>query len=161
MRSIVALGANLGDREAVFTLADGLLGRFVGQILARSTWIETEPLNHPTNPSLVQPMYLNGVVLLETSLTPFDILRELLRIEELLGRNRGGEVRWGPRAIDLDLICCDDLVLDTPSLKLPHPEMHNRYFVLSPMNEIWSDWVHPVLGRSVQEMLAHSFHRTS
>jgi 2-amino-4-hydroxy-6-hydroxymethyldihydropteridine diphosphokinase len=83
------------------------------------------------------------------------VLARLHAIETRLGRDRSAEAaRWRPRAIDLDLISLDGLIVERPDLRLPHPGMHERRFVLEPMAEVWADWRHPVLGMSVAEMLA-------
>lgn len=154
MRIVVALGSNLGERETALSRAISLMEEEVGQILAHSTVIETEPLNHPSNHHLVQPRYLNAAVLLDTILQPESVLDSLLSIERQIGRNREGELRWGPRVIDLDLVCYENLVLGSESLYIPHREMHKRDFVLLPMQEVWPDWVHPIFGLKVAEMIA-------
>lgn len=149
---IIALGVNLGSPEQTFERALVLLEERVGKVLKRSRWHLSKPLE-----SLAQDQndYLNGVVLVETEKTPEQVLAKLQEIETSLGRRREEEaVRWGPRVIDLDLIAVDDLVIDTPTLTLPHPEMHKREFVLLPLAEIYPEWRHPVLGKSVKELLA-------
>ena len=94
------------------------------------------------------------MVLLRTGLPPEEILAGLHRIEARLGRDRTTETaRWRPRLIDLDLIAVEDLVLDREDLRLPHPEMHKREFVLAPFCEVWPDWRHPLLDRSAAELL--------
>lgn len=93
-----------------------------------------------------QPDYINAVARLETSLSALDLLHEMQAIEQRHGRIRG-PVQWGPRTLDLDLLLYDDLQLDTPELKLPHPEMNNRGFVLVPLHEIAPDLCIPHSGR--------------
>lgn len=141
---IIALGANLGSLEQTFERALALLEERVGKVLKRSRWIRSKPLESEEKN---QNDYLNGVVLLETELAPEQVLSNLHEIEASLGRKREEEtVRWGPRVIDLDLIAVDDLVIDTPTLTLPHPEMHKRDFVLQPLAEICPEWRHLLLG---------------
>ena len=154
-RAVVALGANLGDRRATLERAVELIAAEVGSVVARSGWIETPALIHPDDPATDYPAFLNGVVLASTALAPEEMLARLHAIEARLGRDRGAETaRWRPRAVDLDLIAVDDLVVERADLRLPHPAMHERRFVLEPMAEVWADWRHPVLGRTVGEMLA-------
>ena len=154
-RAVVALGANLGDRRATLERAVELIAAEVGSVVARSGWIETPALIHPDDPATDYPAFLNGVVLASTALAPEEVLARLHAIEARLGRERTAETaRWRPRAVDLDLIALDDLVVERADLRLPHPAMHERRFVLGPMAEVWADWRHPVLGRTVREMLA-------
>jgi 2-amino-4-hydroxy-6-hydroxymethyldihydropteridine diphosphokinase len=154
-RAVVALGANLGDRQAALDRAAELIGAEVGPLAARSRWRETPALIHPDDPARSYPAFLNGAVLARTSLAPGEILQALHAIEARLGRDRSQEAaRWRPRLIDLDLLAVEDLILDDPSLRLPHPEMHKRDFVLAPFCEVWPGWRHPVFQRTAEELLA-------
>ena len=153
-RAVVALGANLGDPAATFDKALELIGRDVGEVVARSAWRETPALVHPDDPVREHPPYLNGVVLVDTGLGPEETLSRLHGVERLLGRDRAAETRpWQPRTIDLDLIAFGEATRDGPGLVLPHPRMHQRDFVLGPLAEIWPDWRHPRLGRTARELL--------
>lgn len=153
-RAIVALGANLGDRAATLDRAVELIGREIGPVVARSRWIETPALIHPDDPTPSYPPFLNGVVVARTRAEPAEILEALHAIEARLGRDRRAETaRWRPRLIDLDLIAVEDLVADEAGLRLPHPEMHRRDFVLAPLCEVWPDWRHPGEGRTARELL--------
>lgn len=154
-RLVVALGANLGPREATFAAALAALAAEVGPIRARSRWIETEPLVPRGDDPARHPRYLNGAVLLVSRLDPATVLARLLAIERRLGRDRRREHgRWQPRPIDLDLLLMEDLVRDAPDPVLPHPRLHERRFVLEPLVEIWPDWRHPRLGLTARELLA-------
>jgi len=125
-RAIVALGSNLGDREAYLRLAVDSLDHVVGA----SQVFETAPIGGPDG----QGAYLNMVVLLETPLDPFALLRRCQRIEASADRQR--IVRWGPRTLDLDVLFYDDVRIDSPELVVPHPRVGERRFVLAPLEEV-------------------------
>ena len=153
--AVVALGAYLGDRSATLEQAVQAIASDIGEVEARSAWLETEAMIHPDDPATSYPAFLNGAVRVLTPLPPSGILERLHRIEARLGRDRGQETeRWRPRLVDLDLVAVDDLVEEGPGLRLPHPEMHRRSFVLAPFCEVWPDWRHPLLGRTARELLA-------
>lgn len=133
-RAYVGLGANLGAREASLRRAVSLLdGREDTSVVALSRLRETDPVGY-----LDQPRFLNGAVSLETSLGPRELLAVLLEIERELGRVRDG-VRNGPRAIDLDLLLYEGVVMDEPDLQLPHPRLHERRFALEPLADLEPD----------------------
>ena len=142
----VALGANLGDRLATFQGAVARLGE-LGTVAAVSPLYETDPVGFAD-----QPPFLNAVARLETSLAAPLLMRALLAIEADFGRER--TFRNSPRTLDLDLLLYDDLVLDSAGLTLPHPRLHERAFVLVPLNDLAPDLVHPRLGQRVGDLLA-------
>jgi 2-amino-4-hydroxy-6-hydroxymethyldihydropteridine diphosphokinase len=145
-RAYLGLGSNLGHPQENLKQAIAALAR-AGEVRGVSGLYETEPLGVQD-----QPRFLNAVVLLETSLDPRSLLKELKKIERERGRSAGG-LRWGPRILDLDILSFDDLILAEQDLTIPHPEMERRRFVLEPLSEIAPGWVHPVSQKSVEVLL--------
>lgn len=143
----VALGSNLGDRLAMLERAVRRIDEMFGlRVLRASRVYETAAVGPP------QPDYLNAVLEIDACRSPRGHLRELLRIERELGRDRSREVRWGPRPIDLDLLWQGGLRLSLPGLELPHPRLVERSFVLAPLADLAPDLL--VEGRSVRDWLA-------
>lgn len=146
MKAFVGLGSNLGERESMIRLALDDLARLPSTTLVRaSSLYDTEPVGDTE-----QPGFLNAVAQVETELTARQLLWNLLLIERRLGRARTRH--WGPRVIDLDLLLYGSEVLDEPDLKVPHPELIHRSFVLVPLVELDPLVVHPVTGET---LLAH------
>jgi len=141
----LSLGSNLGDRMQHLEEAIHRMGS-IGVVRLLSSLYETEPVEFTD-----QPLFLNCAVALETSASPDELIRQLLEIEKALGRQR--IQRKGPRKIDLDILLFDDQIVDTPELKIPHPAMHQRRFVLEPLAEIAPEARHPVLKKTVRELL--------
>lgn len=142
----VGLGSNLGEREAMIRLALDDLARLPAtRLLRASSLYDTEPVGE-----VEQPNFLNAAAQLDTELTARQLLWNLMLIEKRLGRVR--TQRWGPRTIDLDLLLYGHLVIDEPDLRVPHPELTRRSFVLVPLVEIDPLLVHPVTGET---LLAH------
>lgn len=133
----LGLGSNLGDREAVLLQAIKLIDERVGQVLRRSSFIETEPWGFES-----ANRFLNAAVCCETTLTPREVLQATQQIERDLGKRkrhatkRQKEINYQDRPIDIDILLYDDLIVDEPDLKIPHPLMHQREFVMRPLNEI-------------------------
>ena len=138
----LSLGSNLGFRKSSIRKALREIGK-LAVVVKVSRLIRTKAYGK-TN----QPDFINCAVLIETDIPPETLLDKLLSIEAKLGRVR--KEKWGPRKIDIDIIFYGDQVIDTPQLKVPHPDMQNRELVLKPLAEICPDFVHPVLGKKVR-----------
>jgi 2-amino-4-hydroxy-6-hydroxymethyldihydropteridine diphosphokinase len=140
-RAYVGLGANLGAREETLRRAVDLLAAADGVVvLGVSSFRETEPVG-----VVEQPRFLNGAVALETTLSARALLELLLDVERTLGRVRGE--RWGPRTVDLDLLLFGNETIDEPGLRVPHPHLHERRFVLEPLVDLDPELEAPGVGR--------------
>lgn len=150
MKAYIGLGSNLGDREGMIREAIARIAALPETNLGRvSSLYDTEPVGE-----MEQPNFLNAVAVVETDLTARRLLWNLMLIERQLGRVRSPGSRYGPRTVDLDILFFGDLVLDEPELRLPHPEVANRAFVLIPLVELEPTLMHPVLGETVVNLLA-------
>src|SRR5205807_4237435 len=141
----LSLGSNLDDRAAKLEEAVHRLEAF-GRITAKSSVYETEPVEVET-----QPWFLNCAIGMETPMTSQELLATVLAIEQSMGRRR--TQHKGPRLIDIDILFFNDSVEDSAALTIPHPALHQRRFVLEPLAEIAPDHLHPVLKKTVREML--------
>src|ERR1700694_5164947 len=141
----LSLGSNLGDRAANLRAAVAQLD-VAGRLLAVSAFYETQPVDVPD-----QPWFLNCVAAIETDRTPRELLQLALRVEAAMGRLRMRDK--GARKIDIDIVLFADRMVDEPGLKIPHPAMHQRRFVLEPLVEIAPEARHPALGKTAQELL--------
>jgi 2-amino-4-hydroxy-6-hydroxymethyldihydropteridine diphosphokinase len=142
----IALGTNLGDRQANLTQAREALPPAV-RVTQASPVYETEPWGYTD-----QPRFLNQAIQAETNLAPKELLAYLKRLESNLGRTP--TFHYGPRLIDLDILLYDDLQIETPNLTIPHPHLSERPFVLVPLADLASERCIPGLGKSVKELLA-------
>ena len=146
----IGVGSNLGAKEencrqAIAALSDNAGCSLVGQ----SLFYETEPVGFKD-----QDWFINGVVQIRTTMGPNVLHEQLQAIESALGRQPGGK-KYGPRVLDLDILLFDDVVLHNDQLEIPHPRLHERRFVLQPLCDLAPELVHPVLGQTIQYLLAH------
>jgi 2-amino-4-hydroxy-6-hydroxymethyldihydropteridine diphosphokinase len=142
----LSLGSNTGDRTVNLKRAIRRLSA-LGTVIAVSSFYETEPVEYTT-----QPWFLNCAVALETDLPPQELISRILSVEEQMGRTR--VLKKGPRTIDIDIVLYNSMVMASQGLAIPHPAMHERRFVLQPLSEIVPEARHPVLHRTVLELLA-------
>lgn len=150
-RALLALGSNQGDRAANLNGAVERLGASGAvRVVSLSRWQATAPAGGPSG----QGEFLNGAVVVETTLTPLELLDWALEIEQQGGRER--REFWGPRAIDIDLLLYENRACRTPRLELPHRRMAYRRFVLEPACEIAGDWVHPTIGWTIERLTEHA-----
>ena len=143
----LGIGTNLGNRENNLKEAVASIEEHVGKVLNSSSVYETEPWGFQSDDG-----FLNMVVNVETRLAPSGLLGRILEIESLLGRVRG-ETRYASRIIDIDILLYEDRIIDEESLKIPHPLLQERRFVLVPLCEIASEMIHPVLKKSFSVLL--------
>jgi 2-amino-4-hydroxy-6-hydroxymethyldihydropteridine diphosphokinase len=141
----------MGNRAEFLARAVEEITQFIGQIEAFSSIIETAPWGKTD-----QPAFLNQVLKIKTRFPPLFLMESLLDIEKAMGRNR--TEKWGPRIIDIDILFFNNRIINEKGLCIPHPHLHEREFVLKPMVEIAPDFVHPVLQKTMSELLQELNH---
>lgn len=149
-RVFIGIGSNLGNRLKQYRRALDLIAALPhSRIVKQSSLYESEPIGDAKN------WYVNGVIEIETDLNPEQLLRRLQKIELEMGRKRtAGTKKWSSRKIDLDILLFDSQTIDSRSLKIPHPEMHTRRFVLLPLAELAPHLTHPRFGATIVELLS-------
>ncbi len=153
MRYFLSLGSNLGDRENNLTLALSLLEKGGVEILKMSSFYETQPVDFPS-----QPWFYNQLVEVRTKANPGALLDLIKKIEQKMGRKR--RLKKGPRIIDIDIILAEGSVIRKKELKIPHPRMEKRNFILLPFVEISPDTVHPVFNEDMKTLWKKSDDRS-
>lgn len=146
-QTYLLIGGNLGNREENMQQARNLIDKQVGEIARSSSLYETEAWGMRD-----QPSFLNQVLLVNTMLAPEKTLSALLEIEHQMGRERSQ--KFGPRTIDIDILFFNSEIIEEPGLTIPHPQLHLRRFTLNPMNEIAPDLIHPILKKSISDLLS-------
>lgn len=143
---LLLLGTNLGNRTLNLENArKALMSHDIG-ILNSSSIYESEPWGVSD-----QPWFLNQVIEVQTNLDPVNLLQKCLSIELQMGRVR--KIKWGERLIDIDVLTFRDLVISSTDLTVPHPGIPERRFALEPIAELWPDWIHPKLKKSIGELM--------
>jgi 2-amino-4-hydroxy-6-hydroxymethyldihydropteridine diphosphokinase len=149
MRVYLGIGSNLEDREANLAEAVDRIATLAGDIIRTSSIYETEPWGFTSDNE-----FLNMVVEIETQLNPADLMEQLQKIETRLGRIKDDDdAQYTSRIIDIDILLYEDVIVNDVNLRIPHPLMEERKFVLVPLNEIAPDVVHPVLMKKISELL--------
>ncbi len=151
----LCLGGNLGDTKNIFCKAINLIENKIGRCVAQSHLYKTEPWGFKTD-----KFFLNQVISIETPFEPLKALELCLQIEAELGRTRSG-YGYEPRIIDIDILFVDNQIINLSDLKVPHPLIQERNFVLQPMSEIAPDFVHPVLRKTIAQLCAECGDTTS
>lgn len=142
----IAIGSNIGDRQKALEDALNQIEKEGIKVTRVSSFYETLPYGYTD-----QPPFLNGAIEVQTTLSARELLKTLLSIEKDLGRVR--QFKWGPRTIDLDIIFFNNEVYNEPDLIIPHPDMQNRSFVLTPLNDICPTYLHPQLNKTTHDLL--------
>jgi 2-amino-4-hydroxy-6-hydroxymethyldihydropteridine diphosphokinase len=148
-KAFLSLGTNIGDKKKNLSRAIRYVNVGIGHIIDLSGIYESEPWGFES-----QDTFLNMVIEIITDLTPMECIKKCLEIEEKLGRIRSKDEGYSSRIIDIDILLFDKEIITEPDLSIPHPLMQSRKFVLEPLSEIAPDFVHPVLGENIKDLLA-------
>jgi 2-amino-4-hydroxy-6-hydroxymethyldihydropteridine diphosphokinase len=143
------LGSKLGDRQQNLMYAKQEISREIGPIITGSAIYKTAAWGN-----VKQPDFYNQVIQVKCGLNPQELLTKILEIEKGAGRER--KERWGARTLDIDILFYEDLIMESESLKIPHPEIQNRKFTLLPLAEIAGEFIHPITKKTISQLLAES-----
>ncbi len=144
----LSLGSNIGEKIYYINQAISMINKIDGtNITAISSIYNTPPIGYTE-----QDFFLNCAVEIMTTLTPIQLLHQIQSIEKTLGRER--TIKWGPRSIDIDIIFFDQLIINEPDIQIPHPHLQDRAFVMLPLNDINSEFLHPYYKKTVRELLS-------
>ncbi len=143
----IALGGNVGNVSENFNTAIEKISALIGPIIKESSLYKTEPWGNKN-----QDDFLNKVIEVETNQTAANVLENILSIEKMMGRNRNKDDQFAPRTIDIDILFYGEETIDESYLEVPHPRLHLRNFVLTPLMEITPGYIHPVLKKSIKEL---------
>ncbi len=147
----IALGGNVGNVSGNFDIAIQKISAMLGPVIKQSSLYKTEPWGNKN-----QDYFLNKVVEVETKQTPAEVLANILSIEKMMGRNRNKDDQFAPRSIDIDLLFYGTKIINENHLVVPHPRLHLRNFVLTPLMEIAPDLIHPLLKKSIIDLSQQS-----
>lgn len=147
----MALGGNVGNVSETFDIALEKIQESIGQIITKSSLYKTEPWGYKN-----QDFFLNKVICIETNLNPNEVLKKILEIEKMMGRNRDKDNQYAPRTIDIDILFYGKKIINTGNLSIPHPRLHLRNFVLTPLMEIAPDLIHPSFNKKIKDLLINN-----
>jgi len=148
MKVFLSLGSNLGNRQTNLSKAINEINENVGRVISFSGVYETEAWGFESNDN-----FLNQVIVVMTDVEPFQLIDDLLDIEKTMGRKRNDYRKYESRIIDIDILFYGEEIISEENLKIPHPLLHERKFILEPLNEIAPDLIHPLLGKPISKLL--------